>query len=56
MSLGGKGWVVLFKNAKDLSDAASNYWVGGVVLSFAVCFLTFMFFYFGCRTTDDDES
>lgn len=55
VSLGDKGWIVLFKNAKDLSDAASKYWVGGVVLSFAVCFLSFLFFYFGCRTTDDES-
>ena len=53
-SLGSKGWVLLFKTANDLSDAASKYWVGGAVLSFAVCFISFLVFYFGCRTTDDD--
>lgn len=55
ISHGSKGWIVLFKDAKDLSDAASKYWVGGVMLSFSVCFLSFLFFYFACRTTDDDS-
>lgn len=55
VSLGSKGWIVLFKNANDMSDAASRYWVGGVIMSFAVCFLSLLFFYFGCRTANDDE-
>lgn len=55
ISRGNNGWVVLFKNANDLANEAQKYWVGGVILSFAVCFLSLLFFYFGCRKTGDDD-
>lgn len=54
-SQGSRGWVVLFKDANDLSSAASQYWIGGVILSLAVCLLAFLFFYFGCRSTGDSD-
>lgn len=41
------GWVVLFKTAHDLEQAADLQWGMGVMLSVLVCFITFGAFWLG---------
>ena len=47
LGLGEKGWVVLFKTAIDLKQAASLPWGAGVALSVAVCLVSFGIFWGG---------
>ena len=41
------GWVVLFKTAHDLKQAAGLQWGMGIMLSVLVCFITFVTFWMG---------
>ena len=47
IGLGEKGWVVLFRTAIDLKQAASVPWGVGIALSVVVCLLSFGFFWGG---------
>ena len=49
VSLGKKGWVVLFRSAEDLANTARLPWGGGLAVSLIVCIASYTFFYFGAR-------
>jgi hypothetical protein len=54
VGMGDKGWIVLFKGATDLAAAARLPWGGGLALTLFVCFISYIFFFFGSVKTDDD--
>ena len=47
ISLGPNAWVLLFKGAEDLQQAALTPWATGVAASIIVCVVAYTFFYFG---------
>jgi hypothetical protein len=53
LSLGVKGWIMLFKSSADLAESASSQWGGGIAMSIIVCVIAFMFFYLACKEDSD---
>ncbi|KAK3623666.1 hypothetical protein LTR56_020503 [Elasticomyces elasticus] len=45
--MGADGWVVLFKDAHDLADAAASSWGGGLAMTLTVCVMAYIFFALG---------
>ena len=54
LGLGDRGWVVLYKTAGELAQAAQTPWATGVATSILVCVFSFSFFWLGCRRTGED--
>ena len=53
--LGSRGWAVLFATDQSFQTVARNYWIGGVVFSFAVCMVSYVGFFLACKRSDVDE-
>lgn len=53
--MGSRGWAVLFATDDSFRAVARNYWVGGVLFSFGVCFFAWVGFRLGCGKSDVDE-
>jgi hypothetical protein len=53
LSLGVRGWVMLFKTSADLAASASSQWGGGVAMSIIVCCGALLFFYLACKENSD---
>lgn len=43
------GWVLLFKAAEDLAAQAQGLWVGSIAFGAAVCVLSCVFVWLGCK-------
>lgn len=55
VGLGYQGWVVLFKDASQLAQSATNAWVGGITLSVLVCLMALGFFLLCCWERDNED-
>jgi hypothetical protein len=44
LSLGYRGWAVLFKTDSDFKQVARGPWVGGIIMSTALCIILWLFF------------
>jgi hypothetical protein len=52
LTLGARGYVVLFLTPENFNTVIKNFWVGGVVFSFGVCGVAYGAFWAGCRRSD----
>ncbi|KAL1303217.1 hypothetical protein AAFC00_006635 [Neodothiora populina] len=52
---GDTGWVVLFKGASDLKQAANSSWAAGVATSLLVCSISLAIFYLGCSDQEASD-
>ena len=52
--LGNRAWVVLFVTPQTFQTVAKNFWIGGVIFSYGVCFLAYVGFFLGCKRSDID--
>ena len=53
--LGSRAWAVLFATDQSFQTVARNYWIGGVIFSFAVCLVSYVGFFLACKRSDVDE-
>ena len=49
VTAGAKGWVMIFKSAAELKDAASGVWIGAIFIEMVVCVVALLYFVLGSR-------
>ena len=52
---GFHSYAIIFVTPIIYQEVTINYWVGGFVFSFFVCFLAYLGFYYGCKRSDVNE-